>query len=97
MRALLQLGLNILVGLDMGLNVFPLLGMPGETVSHRVARLRRDGVGWQRDTGCILCWLLTKMFWFMRRDHCQWALRGRPEAFEIWHWSRVVPNRDMFG
>ena len=80
--------LNWALMLDFILNVI-LLGAPGETVSHRVARLRAYGyTRADRRLGCTLCNILSAMFWFMHRDHCTWAMSNHGSiAREIWHWS----------
>ena len=88
LRWLGDLALNTLLALDMGLNV-ALLGMPGETVSHRVARMRKYGGPVSGRVGCVLCRALTVMFWLMRRDHCSWALDGQDGlGVELWRWSK---------
>ncbi len=81
--------INAALALDMGANVL-LLGRPGETISRRIARLRAYGGRWS-PVGCVLCAALKKAFWFMRRDHCTWALDPTDQidsGWELWRWSK---------
>lgn len=43
--------------------------LPGETVSHHVARLAASGDRF----GCVMCWFLN---WAVQRSHCQVTLDG---------------------
>ena len=81
--------INALLILDMAGNMV-LLGRPGETISHRCARLREFGGPRWAPTGCLACAALTRLFWFMRRDHCTWALRVGQDmsGTELWRWSK---------
>ena len=76
--------------LDMAGNIF-LFGQPGETISRRCSRLRQFGGPIGKPIGCVFCKCLTKMFWFMRRDHCDWAADPQDQmtsGWELWHWSK---------
>ena len=87
-RTLADFAVNALLVLDMAGNCL-LLGRPGETVSHRVARMRAFGGPGPHRVGCALCRVLTALFWFMRRDHCAWALGDQPSlGTELWRWSK---------
>ena len=79
---------NLLLLADTILNVF-LLGWVGETVSHRVARLRVYGGPVSGRIGCVFCAVLSRMFFFEKRDHCDWALEKQEYAGrELWRWSK---------
>lgn len=80
--ASLQLFLNLAELLDVTGNTL-LLGSPGETISRRTARARKAGEAWAK----YACSALSVMFWFMHRDHCDWALSTGDIEKEIWHWS----------
>lgn len=81
-RGILQVALNLAELLDVMGNTL-LLGSPQETVSRRVARARASGERW----AAVACRGLSVLFWFMRRDHCTWALTPGVIAKEVWHWS----------
>ena len=81
-KALIQFFLNLLILADHALNT-SLLGNPEETLSARIARARVAGHYW----ATIGCKCLSLMFFFMKRDHCTWALEKGTVDQEIWHWS----------
>ena len=79
---------NLALLADTALNVL-LGGWVGETISHRMGRLRIYGGPRAGKVGCIGCAILTKVFFFMRRDHCDWALEKQEYAGrELWRWSK---------
>jgi hypothetical protein len=85
-----RLLVNVALTVDMIGNIV-LLGRPGETISRRCSRLRTYGGPRSRPVGCVLCWCLTRMFWFMRRDHCDWAADPTDQmtsGWELWRWSK---------
>jgi hypothetical protein len=81
-KILLQLFLNLAELLDHIVNTL-LLGSPAETISHRTARARAAGYKW----ATLACKTFSLLFFFMHRDHCDWALSKDQVVKEIWHWS----------
>jgi hypothetical protein len=85
-----KFAVNLALGADMIGNIV-LLGRPGETISRRCSRLRSFGGPRTRPVGCLLCWCLTKLFWFQHRDHCTWAADPSDQinsGWELWRWSK---------
>lgn len=88
LRWFAHLALNVVLIADMAANLL-LLGRPGETISHRVARMRLYGGPGPHRVGCVLCAALSALFWFNRRDHCSYSLDEQiATGRELWRWSK---------
>lgn len=75
---------NVFIALDRLLNVL-LLGSCDETISERTERLRASG----SKVGCILCRVMSFVFRFLAKDHCDYAREnGRKLGVEFWHWCK---------
>ena len=83
-------GVNALLVYDSNANVWPLLGLPGQTVSARTAEASLNAGGrWRR----VALWACRVLTWCGRQcgsmqDHCTLALHGAPAGTEFWRWSR---------
>jgi hypothetical protein len=65
--------MNILRWIDIGVNVWFLMGSFDETISERAARARNGGKRW----GCVLCRVLDRVLSPKKRDHCDTSLMIR--------------------
>lgn len=79
---------NLFIWLDVTANLL-LGGRPPETISQRLARLRRDGSPRGARVAAWFCAALTRVYGRTNgQDHCDWALNPEGhDGVELWRWS----------